>query len=72
MFEKLEEAIKDYNERKKRGKAQLQKFERTTETKSQSWDAIDKGNKQHRAVTPLVLALCTPDGTCPCHAQASW
>ena len=58
MFEKLEEIIKDYNERHKSqgGKAHLQKFEKTVDTKSLSWDAKPGSNKD----TPLVLAVCTP------------
>lgn len=58
MFEKLEEVIKDYNERHllQGGKAHLQKFERTRNTKSWSWDIKPESSPD----TPLVLAVCTP------------
>ena len=58
MFEKLEEVVRVYNEQhnSKGGKAHLQKFERTTDTKSQNWDAKAGSSTD----TPLVLAICTP------------
>ena len=58
MFEKLEEAIKEYNEKHKLqgGKAHIQRFERKTNIKSESWD--DKPGDC--TDTPLVLAVCTP------------
>ena len=57
MFNKLEEMIKEYNQKNgsERGKAFLQKFERSVDNKSQKWE--DKPGES--IDTPLVLAVCT-------------
>ena len=58
MFNKLEEMIKEYNQKNgsEGAKAFLQKFERSVDNKSQKWE--DKPGES--IDTPLVLAVCTP------------